>query len=415
MVNTAAAPEVSSGYGALVTDGEGTVPGTALLIAAAPVGKARMVDAASVLPVLAAVSPAVLAGTATASVVELADPLDPQTVLTRLRAAAMAPGPLTVYLIGQLSLDRRQRLQHVALARTTPATVRYTGFPWHWIAQELRLRPPGSTTVVADLHADADSWQQLAQRPLDVGAGVALYGRIAPPPGRRAVAAPSYMKALATVLRSGHRPPLPDLHQHVVAQTAEEGATDVMLLSADPALVAFPTGGPAGPRGRSPVPAQQQAPTSVVPSAAAPRAPGADPHAAITKAVEAGRHGEAAAMAAAWEQEALRTYGPSSPEVVHWMEVRGHLAIFAKDPGRSCEIWLAVVSTRLAAGQAPDAPEVEAAADLAHHQWEQIRDPDAVRELGPALVGLRRRVPGRQRGTVNLVQQRLVQFHTQVG
>ncbi|MEV6755219.1 hypothetical protein [Streptomyces sp. NPDC051214] len=411
---------MSSGYGALVTDGEGTVPGTALLIAAAPVGKARMVDAASVLPVLAAVSPAVLAGTATASVVELADPLDPQTVLTRLRAAAMAPGPLTVYLVGQLHLDRRQRQQHVALARTTAATVRYTGFPWHWIAQELRLRPPGSTTVIADLHADADSWQQLGQRPLDVGAGVALYGRVAPPPGRRAVAVPSYMKALATVLRSGHRPPLPELHQHVASQTAEEGAADVMLLSADPALRAFPVGAYGGMHDRAPspaqqvtVPAQQQAPASA--PAAVPEVPDADPHAAITKAVEAGRHGEAAAMAAAWEQEALRTHGPSSPEVVHWMEVRGHLAIFAKDPGRSCEIWLAVVSTRLTAGQAPDAPDVEAAADLAHHQWEQIRDPDTVRELGPALVALRRRVPGRQRGTVNLVQQRLVQFHTQVG
>ncbi|MFD0554352.1 hypothetical protein ACFQ0X_38220 [Streptomyces rectiviolaceus] len=377
------------------------MPGTALLIAAAPVGKARMVDAASVLPVLAAVSPAVLAGTATASVVELADPLDPQTVLTRLRAAAMAPGPLTVYLVGQLHLDRRQQLQHVALARTTAATVRYTGFPWHWIAQELRLRPPGSTTVIADLHADTDSWQQLARRPLDVGTGVALYGRIAPSPGRRAVAVPSYMKALATVLRSGHRPPLPDLHQHVAAQALEEGAIDIVLCA---------------DWNRVPVPAQQQGPaTPAAPPSTAPRTTGSDPHAAITKAVEAGRHGEAAAMAAAWEQEALRTYGSSSPEVVHWMEVRGHLAIFAKEPGRSCEIWLAVVSTRLTAGQAPDAPDVEAAADLAHHQWEQVRDPDTVRELGPALVALRRRVPGRQRGTVNLVQQRLVQFHTQVG
>ncbi|WP_409056187.1 hypothetical protein [Streptomyces sp. SYP-A7185] len=408
-----------------MTDGVGTVPGTALLIAAAPVGKARMVDAASVLPVLAAVSPAVLAGTATASVVELADPLDPQTVLTRLRAAAMAPGPLTVYLVGQLHLDRRQRLQHVGLARTTAATVRYTGFPWHWIAQELRLRPPGSTTVIADLHADTDSWQQLAQRPLDVGAGVALYGRIAPPPGRRAVATPSYMKALATVLRSGHRPPLPDLHQHVVAQTADEGGgTAIMLLSVGPAVGAVPGGGPAGLRHGAPaaaaaqsvpIPAQQQAPTLDMPPSSAPPTAGADPHAAITKAVEAGRHGEAAAMAAAWEQEALRTYGPSSPEVVHWMEVRGHLAIFAKDPGRSCEIWLAVVSARLTAGQAPDASDVEAAADLAHHQWEQIRDPATVRELGPALVALRRRVPGRQRGTANLVQQRLVQFHMQMG
>ncbi|MGW6060294.1 hypothetical protein [Streptomyces sp. NPDC055189] len=398
--------------------GEGTVPGTALLIAAAPVGKARMVDAASVLPVLAAVSPAVLAGTATASVVELADPLDPQTVLTRLRAAAMAPGPLTIYLVGQLHLDRRQRMQHVALARTTAATVRYTAFPWHWIAQELRLRTPGSTTVIADLHADTDSWQQLAQRPLDVGAGVALYGRVAPPSGRRTrgVAVPSYMKALATVLRSGHRPPLPDLHQHVTAQALEEGATDVVLFS-DPAAPApaFAAGGPGDVRNRPQVPAQQQGGAPDMPPSTAPRTDGTDPHAAITKAVEAGRHGEAAAMAAAWEQEALRTYGRSSPEVVHWMEVRGHLAIFAKEPSRSCEIWLAVVSARITAGQAPDAPDVEAAADLAHHQWEQVRDPDTVRELGPALVALRHRVPGRQRGTVNLVQQRLVQFHTQVG
>ncbi|MER5259475.1 hypothetical protein [Streptomyces sp. NPDC002855] len=397
------------------------MPGTALLIAAAPVGKARMVDAASVLPVLAAVSPAVLAGTATASVVELADPLDPQTVLTRLRAAAMAPGPLTVYLVGQLHLDRRQQLQHVALARTTAATVRYTGFPWHWIAQELRLRAPGSTTVIADLHADTDSWLQLARRPLEVGAGVALYGRIASSPGRRAVATPSYMKALATVLRSGHRPPLPDLHQHVAAQVLEESATDIVL-SADPAA-AFHAGGHGGMPNLVPVPvpvpAQQQGPTPgaspSAPPSTTPPTTASDPHAAITKAVEAGRHGEAAAMAAAWEQEALRTHGPSSLEVVHWMEVRGHLAIFAKDPARSCEIWLAVVSTRITAGQAPDAPDVEAAADLAHHQWEQIRDPDTVRELGPALVALRRRVPGRQRGTVNLVQQRLVQFHTQVG
>ncbi|MFC8128885.1 hypothetical protein [Streptomyces sp. NPDC057302] len=398
------------------------MPGTALLIAAAPVGKARMVDAASVLPVLAAVTPAVLAGTATASVVELADPLDPQTVLTRLRAAAMAPGPLTVYLVGQLQLDRRQQLQHVALARTTAATVRYTGFPWHWIGQELRLRPPGSTTVIADLHADADSWQQLAQRPLDVGAGVALYGRIAPAPGRRAaVAVPTYMKALATVLRSGHRPPLPDLHQHVVAQALEEGAIDIVLAADPAAALHADTFG--GMRDGVLVPAQQgahqaarhQVPTPGSPPSSAPRTAGADPHAAITKAVEAGRHGEAAAMAAAWEQEALRTHGPSSPEVVHWMEVRGHLAIFAKEPVRSCEIWLAVVSTRLTAGQAPDGPDVEAAADLAHHQWEQVRDPDTVRELGPAMVALRRRVPGRQRGTVHLVQQRLVQFHTQVG
>jgi hypothetical protein len=137
------------------------VPGTVLLVAASPLGRGRLVDAASVLPVLAAVPPAVLAGTDTANVVELADPLEPQAVLTRLRAAAASPGPLTVYVTGQLQLDRRQRLPHLAMARTTPSTVRYTAFPWHWFRDELRLRPGGTTTLLLDLHADTESWRWL--------------------------------------------------------------------------------------------------------------------------------------------------------------------------------------------------------------------------------------------------------------
>ncbi|QQC93594.1 hypothetical protein [Streptomyces alfalfae] len=364
------------------------MPGTALLVAAAPVNKSRLVDAASVLPVLAAVTPAALAGTATASVVELADPLEPQTVLTRLRAAAMTPGPLTVYLVGQVHLDKRQRMPHLALARTTPATMRYTGFPWHWIAQEVRMRPAGGTTVFADLHADAESWQALAAHPLDLGPGVALYGRIAPPARRRTPADPAYMKALATVLRSGHRPPPLQLHQQAVAQSLGDDAKD-LVLALDPA-----------------------APPPAHPPQTPPGQP-ADPHAAITAAVQAGRHGEAAALAASWEQAALRTHGPGSNEVIHWMEVRADLARFAGDPARGCETWLAVAAARLAAGQTSDSPEVEAAADRAHHLWDRVRDAETVRALGPAMIALRRQVPGRQRGALSLAQRRLEQFHSQ--
>ncbi|MBK3631194.1 hypothetical protein JHN59_41745, partial [Streptomyces sp. MBT49] len=161
------------------------MPGTVLLLAASPRGKGCLVDAASVLPVLAAVAPSVLAGTDTANVVELADPLDPQAVLTRLRAAAVTPGPLTLFVAGQLQLDRRQRLPHLALARTTPATVRYTAFPWHWLREELRLRPAGATTVVLDLRADQETWDWLSGNALDCGSAVTVYGRVAPPPGRR--------------------------------------------------------------------------------------------------------------------------------------------------------------------------------------------------------------------------------------
>ncbi|GHH04993.1 hypothetical protein [Streptomyces lanatus] len=207
------------------------MPGTVLLLAASPVGKACLVDAASVLPILAAVPPAVLSGTDTANVVELADPLEPQAVLTRLRAAATAPGPLTVFVAGQIQLDRRQHLPHLALARSTPATVRYTGFPWHWFREELRLRAPGSTSLIVDLHADAETWEWLCANPLDSGRQSAVYGRIAPPPSRRTVAGPTYMKAIATLLRSGHRPPLDQLHHHALSRIAPEGGTgkDIVL------------------------------------------------------------------------------------------------------------------------------------------------------------------------------------------
>ncbi|MZE71710.1 hypothetical protein GTW93_22525, partial [Streptomyces sp. SID5789] len=215
------------------------MPGTVLLLAASPVGRGCLVDAASVLPVLAAVPPAVLSGTDTANVVELADPLEPQAVLTRLRAAAAAPGPLTVYVVGQLQLDRRQRLPHLALARTTPATVRYTALPWHWIREELRLRPSGATTLLLDLHADHETWQWLrAGSPdplnaLDCGRNNAVYGRVAPPPARRTLAVPSYMRALATILRSGHRPPPDALHQQALARTAAEAAGSGAAAGAD--------------------------------------------------------------------------------------------------------------------------------------------------------------------------------------
>ncbi|MFD3313492.1 hypothetical protein [Streptomyces sp. NPDC058694] len=397
------------------------MPGTVLLLAASPTGKSCLVDAASVLPILAAVAPDVLSGTDTANVVELADPLEPQAVLTRLRAAATAPGPLTVFLTGQLQLDRRQRLPHLALARTTPATVRYTGFPWHWIREELRLRTPGSTAVVVDLHTDAETWQHLAVQPLTVGPGTLLYGRVAPPPPRRAVAAPTYMKSVATILRSGHRPPLAHLHQQALTRSSgedPEAARRDIVLAVDPTQP-MQTTPPAQPP-MHPVPGFQQAPPPPVPVpvrvsvAPPPPPPPSDPHAEITAAVESGRHAEAAELAGRREQEALRAHGPGADEVVHWMEVRADLAMFAGDAELSCRIWLAVADVRLAAGQEPGAPAVEAAVDRAHHQWGRIGDSERARELGPALADLRLRVPGRRQGALDDVQRHLSRLQAQV-
>ncbi|GHB24196.1 hypothetical protein GCM10010377_12710 [Streptomyces viridiviolaceus] len=354
------------------------MPGTVLLLAASPVGKGCLVDAASVLPVLAAVPPAVLSGTDTANVVELADPLEPQAVLTRLRAAATAPGPLTVYVTGQLQLDRRQRLPHLALARTTPATVRYTALPWHWIREELRLRPTGATTLLLDLHADRETWEWLRAHPLDSGRNNAVYGRIAPPPSRRTVAGPAYMRNIATILRSGHRPPPEQLHQQALARVAAEGgATGADLVLTAP----------------GPLPD--------------------DPHAVIADAVRSGRHADAEALAAHHERAAAQAHGPASEDALHWTEVRADLAMFAGDPVRSCRAWLAVATARLNAGQAPDAPAVEAAVDRAHHQWGRIGDAAAARELGAALAELRGRVPGRREGALDHVQRELNRLQTQ--
>ncbi|MDT0405826.1 serine/threonine-protein kinase [Streptomyces edwardsiae] len=358
------------------------MPGTVLLVAAAPLGRGRLVDAASVLPVLAAVPPAVLSGTDTANVVELADPLEPQAVLTRLRAAAAAPGPLTVYVTGQLQLDRRQRLPHLALARTTASTVRYTALPWQWFREELRLRPAGATTLFLDLHADAETWQWLCAprppgpSPLDCGRDNTVYGRVAPPPSRRGVAAPAYMKAVATILRSGRRPPDEELHQQALTRIAPESAgTDLLLAQ------------------RGPLPG--------------------DPHAAVTAAVRSGRHGDADALAARLEQAARLAHGPASEEALHWTEVRADLAMLAGDAARSCRSWLAVATTRLTAGQPADAPAVESAVDRAHHQWGRIGDPVRARELGPVLAELRGRVPGRREGALDHVRAQLRQLQTQ--
>ncbi|MFG2717653.1 hypothetical protein ACGFW5_04975 [Streptomyces sp. NPDC048416] len=392
---------------------KGQEPGTALLLAAAPANKGRLIDAASVLPGLAAVPPGVLTGTDAASVVELADPVDPQTVLTRIRAVAAVPGPLTVYLAGQLHVDARQHQVHLALARTTQASVRYTGLPLSWPAQALQARRPGTTTVIVDLVADAAAWERLRQEGLSLGDGVRLYGRVTPPASRRTIASPDYLKAYAEVWRGGARPSLAELHAYAADRT---GPLDALRLSPD----ASPTGAAQRPADAAPLSASAatggETRTRPVPPArpsVPPAPPGAaDPHPAILAAARAGRHGEAASMAAVWESEALRSHGPASSQALHWLEVRADLARLARDPARSCELWMACAQARLARRQATDDADVQAAVDRAHHQWEQLSDHDRARSLAPVLIALRQQVPGRQNGALEAVERRLDQLHT---
>src|SRR5690606_16721220 len=60
--------------------------------------------------------------------------------------------------------------------------------------------------------------------PLDCGPHSAVHGRIAPVPGRRHAPVPAHMTAVATILRSGRRPPEEELHRLAFARAAADGA-----------------------------------------------------------------------------------------------------------------------------------------------------------------------------------------------
>lgn len=419
-------------------DGHGrdqvTQQGYGLLVAATPPGRHPAIDATEALPALAAAPPPVLLGTGTGSVVQLADPGDPNAVLSHLRTAAAHDGPLLLHLCGQLMLDSRQQLPHLALTRSTPRSVRYTGLPWHWLAAELALRPAGSTAVFADLVADETMWQRRAHH--DLTAGLVLFGTLAPPPAKRQTAAPDYSRALAAILRaSSVRPPLDQLHQQVLHSgelPAEPGGAGRVLFdgyAATPPVVAavpagpvpagvpagapasvpagVPAGAPAFPSSPPPAPPAPPAAQAVPPPARHSPAQPADPHSAIYQAAREGRHGEAATIAAAWETAALRASGPHSQEAIHWVEVRADLAHQAGDPARACTLWLQAASARLQSGQDPDANDVFGAVDRAHHCWHQIADGSQAYPLGLQLVTLRERAPGRREGAVRDVRERM--------
>ncbi len=435
--------------------------GYGLLIAATPAGAHPALAATEALPALAAVPPRVLLGAANGSVVQLADPGDPHAVLAQLRTAAAHRGPLLLYIAGELLLDSKQRLPHLALSKSSPRSVRYTGLPWHWLESELAGRAPGSTTLVLDLIAEEE-----VHRHRLIGEPEA-YGCLAPPPAKRQSRAPLYSRALAGLLRNAaERPPMWQLHQQAAQQAVQDaGATGREVFLAPPPPPQYGgmagghgggyggfaeyDGGPAGGQwappapsgygesaygeapapgaGPSPEAAQPPPPAAPAPSTPAPAAPAppaappaappgppaaatpADPLQAIADASRDGRHGEAMAIAIAWETAALRKGGPGSEEAIHWTEVRADLAHRSGDAARGCELWLHAAGTRLQTGQDPQAEEVSGAVDRAHHCWQRLEDTHETVRLGRRLAELREWSPGRQEGALEDVRTRLAE------
>ncbi|MET9700889.1 hypothetical protein ABZY31_28795 [Streptomyces sp. NPDC006529] len=372
---------------------------------------------------------------------------DPNLVLTRLRTAAATPGPLLVYLSGRLTLDRRGRRLHLALAGTTSGSVRYTALPWEWLGTELRERPAGLTTVLLDLVADKAAWPVLQEYgSLPSSPSAEVYGVVSPPGftgGGNTVS--SYTRCWIDQLAgSPGRPGNLQLHALAVGAAALPPGTLVLPTARElaappgpsPAAVG-PFGPLAGSEGSRPdpgpgrsaaVPAEPES-DSVSQSVSEPTAPAApgrgavipagsepesgaarDPRPHIHALASAGRHTEAAALAEAWEQYVLQHAGYGSPEATAWLEIRADLARMAGTFGPATQLWTRAGLIRLAS-QSSDAPEVHAAAAGALYCWTQLRDPATAIGTAPELIRLLRALPSLDSRHITLAQQRLEFLH----
>ncbi|QSY52776.1 hypothetical protein [Streptomyces griseocarneus] len=335
---------------------------------------------------------------ASADVVQLPAMAGPQSVLAYLRDAVQVPGPLLMWVTGHLMVPARRSTEiHLALRESTGATVRYTGLPWEWLTRTLREHA-GPTLLLVDAEADAHAWPHVAAAAHDgrLAAGLALAGVVTPAPDKPSLEAGPYTRAFLTALTAGHPAAGPTLdpgplHHLALSQAALpegtlpllSGATGPVLANRAAPPAAAPAPAPPAPR----IVAERPAPPAPEPP---PQEEATDPLPRILAAAHAGRHNEAAAMAAAWEQQTLRRHGPRSPEAGLWVEVRADLARLAGDHPRAAELWMSAAAHRLEHGGASDA-EALAALRRAHYCWQHSGE--RAHGLAPALLALWERVP----------------------
>ncbi|AKA07940.1 hypothetical protein SAZ_40460 [Streptomyces noursei ZPM] len=176
---------------------------------------------------------------------------------------------------------------------------------------------------------------------------------------------------------------------------------------APPSPRALPQQLPPAAPSSAPAPAAPAEP-SPAPAAVPTTAP--DPRPLIWQAAQAGRHDQAAEMAASWEQQALQRYGYDSPQATQWAEIRADLARIAGRWPLATQLWVAAARTRLA-HQSSDSAEVLNAARGAHYCWNQIADTEQAIENGPELINLLRQLPALDPRHVSTAQTRLQYLH----
>ncbi|MGW6688047.1 hypothetical protein [Streptomyces sp. NPDC054961] len=415
-------------------NGPGQQRGHVLLIAGDASVRRRTVQLApsANLAALAMVSASMLLGSELPSdTVYLDGARDPNTVLARLRTAAATPGPLLLYLSGRLTVDRRGRRLHLALAGTTSATVRYTALPWDWLGTELRERPAGLTTVLLDLAADKDAWPLLQEYgSLPAPACAEVYGVVRPPAFATGDGAVSgYTRQWIDQLR--HSPVRPaNVQLHALAAGTAALPPGALVLPTARELALRPAPHPEQHQQQQEQQQQQPqewqerprphphqpAPGSALGSAAAAAAaasasaaapaPGGDPRPHIHALATSGRHREAATLARAWEEHVLRAFGHTSVEAIQWAEIRADLARMAGDFGPATRLWIGAGQARLARDGAED-PHVQAAAAGALYCWTQLKERAPALESGPELIRLLSALPALDPHYLELTRSRL--------
>ncbi|WP_407835751.1 hypothetical protein ACE1OC_03550 [Streptomyces sp. DSM 116496] len=349
---------------------------------------------------------------------------DPNLVVTRLRTAAATRGPLLVYLSGRLTVDRRGRQLHVALAGTTAGSVRYTALPWEWLGRELRDRPAGLTTVLLDLVADKAAWPLLKEYgSLPSPPSAEVYGVVSPPDfAGSGTAVSRYTRCWIAQLAAGPGRPA-NLQVHALAVGAAALPPGTLVVPTARELAAPASRRPAAALG---FPLSVQPRTPAAPPAGAPvtdrqevasRQPTAadevvvrDPRPQIHALALAGRHAEAAGFAEAWEQYVVQRSGYGSPGAISWLEIRADLARMAGSFELATRLWTKAGRIRLGS-QSPDAPEVHAAAAGALHCWTRLREPAAALDTATELIRLLRDLPSLNPRNVKLAEQRLEFLH----
>ncbi|MFJ6784905.1 hypothetical protein [Streptomyces yangpuensis] len=363
---------------------------------------------------------------------------DPNTVLARLRVAVGTEGTLFVYVSGRLTADRRGRGHgrghglFVALAGTTAASVRYTSLPWEWLLGELRSRTADEATLVVDLVADKAAWPLVGETGTLPGlaglAGVEAFGVVCGPDAPAAGGAVSaYTRQWIDQLRRAPVRPS-NVELHVLAAGSAGLAPGTLVVpsareletrsAAAPAPASVPVRVPVVPV-PAPEPVAFSGTTRIAETAEGETGSAAavameDPRARLHALAMGGRHGEADALARAWERSVVERSGQASAEAVQCGEIRADLARMAGDFASATRLWTGVGRTRLAL-QGADAAEVQDAATGALYCWTQLKDRAGALELGPALVGLLRALPLPDPDLLRLAERRLETLRTPEG